>query len=253
MVVRHLETSPPTSASVRSRQSVWLRVFRRDHWHKWRVSSSRSATACDVMYNLRCGASCRVCTPRTLAPCSNDAQTFFIPMIRLARSSLLERPAAVSAGWALLDLETHGYREGWPAGHEFLWYTNGQSSRRENCDNSAMGEDIDFVKRLGANVVVNYHKEHSVEFVFDNLEFQAYGNCQERLSSLSEIMQIVTSAVRIESADLLRKELPFCSAKFVRKLVVFVHIDTRVCMLQEPALCQSNTTGRRRCDRRWHA
>ena len=27
MVVRHLETSPPTSASVRSRQSVWLRVF----------------------------------------------------------------------------------------------------------------------------------------------------------------------------------------------------------------------------------
>ena len=58
-----------------------------------------------------------------------------------------------------------------------------------------MGEDFDFVNSLGANVVVNYHKEHSVEFVFDNLEFQAYGNCQERSSSLSEIMQIVRQSV----------------------------------------------------------
>ena len=38
----------------------------------------------------------------------------------------------------------------------------------------------------------------TVEVVFDNLGFQAYGNCQERSSSLSEIMQIVTSAVCID-------------------------------------------------------
>ena len=63
-----------------------------------------------------------------------------------------------------------------------------------------MGEGIDFVNRLGANVVVNYllNIHDTVKFVFDNLKFQAYGNCQARSSSLSEIMQIVTLAVRIE-------------------------------------------------------
>ena len=38
----------------------------------------------------------------------------------------------------------------------------------------------------------------TVEVVFDNLGFQAYGNCQGRSSSLSEIMQIVTSTVRVK-------------------------------------------------------
>ena len=41
-------------------------------------------------------------------------------------------------------------------------------------------------------------RNDTVEVVFDNLGFQAYGNCQGRSSSLSEIMQIATSAVRID-------------------------------------------------------
>ena len=36
----------------------------------------------------------------------------------------------------------------------------GQSSRRENCDNRATGEGIDFVNGLGANVVVDYHEQN---------------------------------------------------------------------------------------------
>ena len=40
----------------------------------------------------------------------------------------------------------------------------------------------------------------TVDVVFDNLGFQVYGNCRGRSSSLSEIMQIVTSAVRVDVA-----------------------------------------------------
>ena len=39
-----------------------------------------------------------------------------------------------------------------------------------------------------------------VGVVFDNMGFQAYGNCRGRSSSLSGIVQIVTSAVRIDVA-----------------------------------------------------
>ena len=40
-------------------------------------------------------------------------------------------------------------------------------------------------------------RNDTVEVVLDNLEFQAYGNCQGHSSSLSEIMQILTLAVRV--------------------------------------------------------
>ena len=60
---------------------------------------------------------------------------------------------------------------------------------------------------LGVNVVVDYHEQtfdtlgnDTVDVVFNNLGFQAYGNCWGRSSSLSEILQIVTSAVRIDVA-----------------------------------------------------
>ena len=36
----------------------------------------------------------------------------------------------------------------------------------------------------------------TMDVIFDTLAFQAYGNCRERPSSPSGIMQIVTSAVR---------------------------------------------------------
>ena len=46
----------------------------------------------------------------------------------------------------------------------------------------------------------------TVNVVFDNLGLQACGNCRERSSSLSEIMQIVTSAVCINVAMTLSKK-----------------------------------------------
>ena len=61
---------------------------------------------------------------------------------------------------ALLDLETHGRREGWPGWHGFHWNPIGQCSRRENCDYRATGDGIDFVNGLGANVVVDYHEQN---------------------------------------------------------------------------------------------
>ena len=39
-------------------------------------------------------------------------------------------------------------------------------------------------------------RNDTVQVVLDNQSFQAYGNCQGRSSSLFEIMQIVTLAVR---------------------------------------------------------
>ena len=39
------------------------------------------------------------------------------------------------------------------------WSPIGQSSQRENCDNRATGDGIDFMNGLGANVVVDYHEQ----------------------------------------------------------------------------------------------
>ena len=50
-------------------------------------------------------------------------------------------------------------------------------------------------------------RNDTVEVVFDNLGFQAYGNYQGRSSSLSEILQIVTLAVRIVVALTYREAL----------------------------------------------
>ena len=56
----------------------------------------------------------------------------------------------------------------------------------------------------------------TVNVVFDNLGLQACGNYRERSSNLSEIMQIVTLAVRtIVVLTLSRRRSLFASAKFV--------------------------------------
>ena len=56
----------------------------------------------------------------------------------------------------------------------------------------------------------------TVEVVVDNLCFQAYGNCPGRSSSLSEIMQIVTSTVRIVVAlSFIKKRSSGSSAQFL--------------------------------------
>ena len=82
---------------------------------------------------------------------------------------------------------------------------------------------FDFMHWLGANVVVDYHEQHirypgndTVKVVFDNLGFHAYGNCQERSSSPSGIMQIVTLAVRYFCACIVcsRVVSNICIARF---------------------------------------
>ena len=85
--------------------------------------------------------------------------------------------------------------------------------------------------RLGADVVVNYHVQDirylgndTVEVDFDNLGFQAYGNCRGRSNSLSEIMQIVTSTVRVDVAlTLSRRCSLFALPNSCGTLVASVH------------------------------
>ena len=71
----------------------------------------------------------------------------------------------------------------------------------------------------------------TADVVFDNLGFQACGNCQGRLSSFSEIMQIVTSVVRIDVAlTLSRRRSLFAPPNSCGTLVVSVHADaTSLC------------------------
>ena len=143
---------------------------------------------------------------------------------RLARFPSCEGPAAVSAGSRRsLDLETHGRRDGWP-GHGLHWSPTGQSSRRGNCDYRATGGGIDFVKGLGADVVVDYHEQNiSIPWAVTlwtssstTWVSQACGNCRGRSGSLSGFLQIVTSAVRADVAlTLSRRRSLFASAKFV--------------------------------------
>ena len=76
---------------------------------------------------------------------------------------------------------------------------------------------MDFVNELGADVVIDYHEQYiryplghdTVDIVFDNLGPSVCGNCCGRSSSPSGIMQIVTSAVRIDVALTLSKSSLF--------------------------------------------
>ena len=63
MVVRHLETSPPTPASVKSRQSVWIECSAGTIGTDMACVVVAIGENCDLMYGLRCGASCPVSTP----------------------------------------------------------------------------------------------------------------------------------------------------------------------------------------------
>ena len=81
----------------------------------------------------------------------------------------------------------------------------------------------------------------TVDLVFDNLGFQACGNCRGRSSSLSGIMQIVTSAVRIDVAlTLSRRRSLFAPPNSCGTLVVLAHADAQslcaagACSLSEP-------------------
>ena len=137
----------------------------------------------------------------------------------------MEGPAAVSAGnGRSLDLETHGRRDGWPGWHRFHWSPTGQSSRRGTVITAATRDGFDFVKGLGADVVVDYHEQNmSIPWAMTpwassstTWVSQACGNCPGRSGSLSGIMQIVTSAVRVDVAlTLSRRCSLFASAKFV--------------------------------------
>ena len=68
----------------------------------------------------------------------------------------------------------------------------------------------------------------TVNVVFDNLGLQACGNYRGRSSSLSEIMQIVTSAVRIDVAPTLsRRRSLLAPPNLCRTLAVLAHVDAQ--------------------------
>ena len=92
-------------------------------------------------------------------------------------------------------------------------------------------------------VTVSCHqkKKNTVDVVFVNLGFQACDNCRGRSSSLSGIMQIVTSAVRIDVAlTLSRRRYLFAPPNSCGTMVVLAQADAQglcvagACSLSEP-------------------
>ena len=111
-----------------------------------------------------------------------------------------DQPAVSAGSGRSLDLETHGRRDGWAGWHGFHWSPTGQSSRR--------GDGIVFVKGLGAvSQWATMCRTASIPWAMTpwtssstTWVSQACGNCRGRSGSPSGIMQIVTSAVRVDVA-----------------------------------------------------
>ena len=59
---------------------------------------------------------------------------------------------------ALLDLEAHGRRDGWPGWYGFHGIQLAKVLGAGTVITAATGDGIDFVNGLGADVVVDYHE-----------------------------------------------------------------------------------------------
>ena len=106
----------------------------------------------------------------------------------------------------LLDLETHGRRDGWPGCCGFHWNPIAKVLGAGTAITATTGDDIVLVNGLAADVVVDYHEQNirypgqSHTRTLSPTVCQVCGCCRGRWSSPPPwgLLQTVTSAVRTD-------------------------------------------------------
>ena len=141
--------------------------------------------------------------PVKLAPCSDDAQTFLISDEKVGTISIAEGQLSVlRGGRSWTSKPTVVVKVGQFSTSFFYYLVKVLGVRTVEMGSVRMSWWTTMSRMFGTLI------NDIVEVVFDNLGFQAYGNCRGRSSSLSEIMQIATLTVHVVVALTLSRSAP---------------------------------------------